>query len=113
MTAITATIIPEAETWLRENMPDLTGDTVCAVRPIGAIRSNGSVLYEDIEEGTRKVCAFSDHVAALQLLAAQIGKTLFVGSLTSPTQLEDPCNWDVEVVDAFWQLVYHKEVIYG
>jgi len=55
----------------------------------------------------------ADYVDALRLLVEQIGVTLFVGGLKSTVQLLDLGNWDAEVVDAFYQLVYRKEIIYG
>jgi hypothetical protein len=113
MTAIAIEIFPDAEAWLRENMPDMVTDTVAAVRPVGEFTMDAFTKYEDVEEGTTKDIFPYQHREALQKLCEQIGRTLFVGDLTSPFQLVDPANWDVEVVDAYWQLVYHGEVIYG
>lgn len=112
-TQITAVIFEDAEQWLRENVPMMGGDQICAVRPMQEFNPDGMTKYEDIEEETEKECDMAAHVKALQLLGDKIGRTLFVGGLKSPHELTDYCNWDVEVVDAFWQLVYRGEVIYG
>jgi hypothetical protein len=40
-------------------------------------------------------------------------KKLFVGCIQNPMDLTDVSNWDAEVVDAYFQLLYHGEVIYG
>ena len=112
-TAISIRIFPDAEKWLRENVPSMESDSVSCVRPRGPFKPRGKTEYEDLEEGTTKLCSFQDHVRALQLLCEQVGSTLFVGGIKSPRDLEDPCNWDAEVVDAYWQLVYYGKVIYG
>jgi hypothetical protein len=106
-------IFPDAKAWLIENLPDMFVDGVAAVYPITTFNPNGLTTYRDEEEETEKECTLDDHVQALQLLVEQVGKTLFVGSLTSPLQLTDAGNWDIEVVDAYYQLVYRGEVIYG
>lgn len=113
MTTITLTVFPDAEAWIRENVPDFGGDRVCAVRPTSPFNPDGLTAYEDIEEGTAKECTFADHVTALQKLCEMVGVNLFVGGVKSPLELVDPGNWDVEVVDAYWQLVYRGEVLYG
>jgi hypothetical protein len=113
MTTINATIIPDAEAWLKENIKDMSSDSVSAVYVTG-INTDFSITLFDEEEGQKKSFTLEQQVVALQKLADEIaGKRLFVGCLKSPTQLADPCNWDVEVADAFFQLVYHGEVIYG
>jgi hypothetical protein len=113
MTAINATIIPDAEAWIKENINDLLVDNVSAVYPTNHGEDFSIKLYDE-EEETAKTFSLADQVVALQKLADEIGgNRLFVGGLKSPTQLEDPCNWDTEVIDAFYQLIYHGEVIYG
>ena len=114
-----------ADEWLRENGADLTSDTVCACRPHEdeSWKPGESMRYRDLEEDTEKVCSWADHVKALELLADQIGRRfigkdgkecgLFVGGIKHPSELLDPRCWDAEVTDAFWQLVYRGEVIYG
>ena len=114
MVAITAQIIPDAEAWLRENIRDLTADSVCSIHPVDEINLDAETTYIDRVDDSTKTATMQDHVNALQKLADLIGaKQLFVGELKSPTDLIDPCNWDAEVVDAFRQLVFHGEVIYG
>lgn len=113
ITTIAVTVFPNAEEWLRTNVPDFNGDRVCAVRPTSPFNPNGLTSYEDIEEDTSRECTFEDHVMALQKLCEMVGFNLFVGGIKSPLELVDPGNWDVEVVDAFWQLVYRGDVIYG
>lgn len=111
---VTVTIFPDADKWLRENLADMTFDNVAAVVPTDSpLNLGGDNEYKDHEDGTTKMCSWDDHLKALDLLAQKIGKTLFVGGLKSPTELADAGNWDVEVVDAFYQLVYRQEVIYG
>lgn len=115
MTVIIAKCFDDAEAWLKENLVDLSIDSVSAVRP--GLRPScfeeDQFSMMDTEEGTVKFLKLQDFVEALQLLCDQIGLTLFVGGLKSPVALIDPCNWDVEVTDAFYQLAYHKKVIYG
>lgn len=111
-TAISVAIFPDAEKWITDNVRDFYVDNVSAVYPVTKFNPEGTTLT-DSEEGTRKVCTMADYVDALRLLCEQIGTTLFVGGLKSPIQLLDAGNWDAEVVDAFYQLVYRKEVIYG
>lgn len=121
MSRIQLTIFEDAEKWLRENFRDLGWDSVAAVYPLESFNPDrgeklgrtGETKYEDREEASTKFCSMSDHVRALQLLCEQIGRTLFVGGLKSPFDLIDAGNWDVEVVDAYFQLVYHGKVIYG
>lgn len=111
-TIISATIFSDAEKWITENIKDVYVDNVSAVYPVAKFNPEGTKI-KDIEEGTSKICKMADYVDALRLLVEQIGVTLFVGGLKSPVQLLDLGNWDAEVVDAFYQLVYRKEVIYG
>lgn len=127
--SITTTVIPDAVAWLRENLADYSLDGVSAIRPAAPknlpetpripeqitamLDSGGTVLYYDREEGRWFRADLSAHVTALQKLCDQIGQTLFVGGLKSPAEVAEPGNWDVEVWDAFFQLVTHGEVIYG
>lgn len=124
MTAIQLTVFDNAEKWIKENLYYMSSDNVCAVRPVNAVSNvdkdnpvltnkHFPIQYEDIEEGTRKTCSLDDHVKALQLLCQDIGRSLFVGGIKSPFELQDPGNWDIEVVDAYWQLVYYGKVLYG
>lgn len=112
-TKITLTIFENAEAWLRKNVPDLGGDAAACVRPIEDFHPDGFTRYEDMEAGGIKKRTLAHHVRALQLLSEQVGRTLFVGGIKSPFDLQDTANWDVEVVDAFWQLVYRGKCIYG
>jgi len=115
MTEIKAVVFPDAESWLRENFWDMVTDTMCLVC-IKVIDKEGfKVEYRDLEEPDDEpvIRDMNDHVVALQKLADQIGKTLFVGGIKSPTELLDPGNWDAEVVDAYRQLVLYDEVVYG
>jgi len=111
-----------ADEWLRANGHYLTSDHVCAIRPLGDFKPGKAMRYEDREEGTTKTCSWADHVKALELLVDWIGRDhpdrdkghgLYVGGIKHPGELLDAGNWDVEVVDAFWQLVYRQDVIYG
>lgn len=111
---ITAVLFDDAEAWLRENVNDLSMDSIQAVHPRQTINLDGLTKYRDSEENTTKLCSLDDHIKGLRLLCEQIGnKKLFVGGLKNPADLLDAGNWDVEVADAFFQLVYHGEVIYG
>ena len=114
MTAIKATIFQDVEGWLQENLKDFEVDGVSAVYPYSGFTKEWSRTYFDEEENVAKVCSFEEHVKALRLLCELIdGEKLFVGMVNSAQELTDPCNWDVEVVDAYFQLIYHGEVIYG
>jgi len=111
-TVISAIIFPDAEKWITENIKNIYVDNVSAVYPVQKFNPKGTKI-KDIEEDTSKICTMADYVDALRLLVEQIGVTLFVGGLKSTVQLLDLGNWDAEVVDAFYQLVYRKEIIYG
>jgi hypothetical protein len=113
MTEIKATIFTNAEEWLRNEIPDFTLDSVAAVYPEGRIDLDGLTRFIDEEEGSSKFLYMTHYVRALRLLTEQVGQTLFVGGIRSQHDLKDGANWDVEVVDAFYQLAYHGEVIYG
>jgi hypothetical protein len=116
MTQITATIFPNAEEWLKENLRDFAVDGIAAVYPYPTYKFNADFgrTYFDEEEDKLKYATLNDHVAALKLLCELVDqKKLFVGGVTNAQELTDGCNWDVEVVDAYFQLIYHGEVIYG
>ncbi len=113
-TKITGPIFEDAEKWLLENMPGLLVDSVCSIYRANYDEKSGLCRYRDTEANDKEVvCTLRDHVKGLKLLCRQIGKTLFVGGIHSPTDLVDPGNWDAEVVDAFRQLCFYGEVIYG
>lgn len=114
-TQITAVIFTDAEYWLTENLSDLVADSVCSIYKTTPFDENFTCTYADEEENNKqKVATLADHVKALQLLCDLVsGQKLFVGGVTSPFELLDVGNWDAEVVDAFRQLIYHGEVIYG
>lgn len=114
-TQITAVIFTDAEYWLTENLSDLVADSVCSIYKTVGFDKDFTCTYADEEENNaEKVATLTDHVKALQTLCELIdGKKLFVGCLKNAQELTDPCNWDAEVVDAFRQLIYHGEVIYG
>jgi hypothetical protein len=113
MKPITITVFADPDGWLRKNLWDFTWDGVAPVVPYGPWLAGQTMQYRDTEEGSTKDCTWADHLTALRLLCEQIGQTLHVGGLKSAIQLTDPGNWDAEVVDAFFQLVYRGEVIYG
>lgn len=118
MTKIIAKIkvFDDAEAWLQENIHDLNPDGICSIHTVdgGRVNLDGETTYIDMEDNSTKTATMKDHVNALQLLADLIGtQTLYVGGLTNPISLSDAGNWDSEVVDAFRQLVFHNEVIYG
>jgi hypothetical protein len=110
---ITLTVFADPEAWLRQHVPDIHVDYVAGVQRISKFDPDGLTRYQDCEEKTEKDCDLVAHVWALQLLCEQVGRTLFVGGVTSPLELLDPGNWDVEVVDAYYQLVYYGKVLYG
>lgn len=120
--AITAVIFADPLAWLHEER-----DALLAVNYDGA---SSMVVEEglrdddfekavvcslgDAEEGIDKAVTADDLISALRTLCELVdaGK-LHVGGVRSARDLTDACNWDAEVVDAFWQIVYHGEVIYG
>jgi hypothetical protein len=110
---ITLTVFEDPAAWLRQHVPDMRVDSVAGVQRISKFDPDGLTAYEDFEEQTKKDCDLAAHVWALQLLCEQVGRTLFVGGIKSPLELLDPGNWDVEVVDAYYQLVYYGKVLYG
>jgi hypothetical protein len=123
-TPIAVMIFEDAETWLRENVEYMWVDSVCAVYPKEDINLDGETEMVDVEETDgedengepkplSKKVKMEDWVRGLQQLCEQVGKTLWVGCLRGPYQLTDFGNWDVEVTDAYFQLVFRGEVIYG
>ena len=128
---ISIVIFEDADKWLRENLPDMHADSISSVYPLTRFYPDGHTPYVDREELTEeqyeaiqsgdswagisaiKQLDMRDHLRALLLLTEQVGDTLFVGGLKSPKDLVDAGNWDVEVVDAYYQLVYYGKVIYG
>lgn len=112
-TPIIIPILDDSEKWLRENINDLPTDSVCSVLPQDNISFDGKTIWADSEDGSKKTLEMTDYIKGLNLLFNQIGRSLFVGGLKSPHDLIDPCNWDPEVTDSFFQLCYHGEVIYG
>lgn len=117
-TKIQATLFEDAEAFLRGEVSGfistLSMDNVTSFRYRSGNLKTMTFDLEDIEEGTKKTLDMGDLVKALQLLTDQIGVKVFVGGQGfGPRDLQDPGNWDVEVVDAFFQLAYHGEVIYG
>ena len=123
---VVITVFEDGEAWLREHLPLIGTDRVAAVRPFTDLDLDGLTGYEDTEDladtratednvdgARREMRGLAAHLKALQLLCEQVGRTLFVGGVTSPFALTDPGNWDVEVADAYFQLVMLGEVIYG
>ncbi len=113
MTKINLTIFEDAEKWIKKNVPLMSTDMVAVVQPITKFNYKSFTKYQDTEENLVKSCNLQDHIEALQLLCEQVGRTLFVGGIKSPYSLVDASNWDIEVVDAYYQLVFHKKVLYG
>ena len=114
MTQILAPIFEDAEAWIKDNRPDMYIDGVAAVYPVSKFRPDSVTSYRDEEENSQKALTMTDHVKGLEKLVELISnKELFVGGIENPLDLIDAGNWDVEVVDAYYQLVYHGEVIYG
>jgi hypothetical protein len=114
MTQISAVIIPNAEGFIKENLADFAVDGISAVYPHSKLTDQFGRTYFDEEEGKAKFVNFESHVTSLEKLVELISdKKLFVGGITNPVDLADPCNWDAEVVDAYFQILYHGEVIYG
>ena len=116
MTAIKSTIFENAEAWLTENMSDLYTDGVSSVHRLKKFNPEGLTPYHDYEEefDVTKNFTMKEHVTALRKMVRLIdGKKLFVGGVKAAVDLTDAGNWDAEVVDAFNQLIYHGEVIYG
>lgn len=121
--AIVATIIPDAEAFIRDNIADIYSclDTVCAIVVQKKLKFDPfqNAVYcdeggQDDPPNNVKTCTMNDHVQALKLLADLIGqRKLFVGGITNPADLADLGQWDAEVADAFMQLCYRGEVIYG
>jgi hypothetical protein len=117
MTKITATIFEDAEAWLCENVAYMSVDNVSSVYPTTNFNPTGLTKFiDDYENDIPVVKEFTivGYVEALKKLCKLIDdKKLFVGGVKSAQDLTDAGNWDVEVVDAFYQLIYHGEVIYG
>jgi len=114
MTKIEVTVFINAEQWLIKCVNDMGIDSVSAVHRLTEFKADGGAMYEDTEESTTKRIDLITHVKALRNLCQLVeDRKLFVGGITCAQELTDLCNWDVEVVDAFYQLAYHGEVIYG
>lgn len=116
MTQIISVVFEDAEAWILENLKNMEVDNVAAVYRSGPINLlyGGHTKYTDKEEDSCKDATLEDHVHALKKLCSLIAeKKLFVGGITCPTELTEMENWDVEVTDAYFQLIFHGEVIYG
>lgn len=113
MTAISIKVFDNAEVWLTKHLPDMNVDSVACVRRVSKFNPNGNTTYRDYEDDIAVERDMKAHVKALQTLCETVGVSLFVGGVKSPRDLLDAGNWDVEVVDAYFQLVMHGEVIYG
>lgn len=114
MTQITAPIFSDAEAFLKDLLPDMYTDNIAAVYPDGKLTEDFGRSYFDEEEEESKFVTFEGHVEALKELVRLVSeKKLFVGGIKNPTDLAEDVNWDAEVVDAYFQLCYHGEVIYG
>jgi hypothetical protein len=117
MTAITAPIFENAEEFIKGEIKDLQVDGVSSVWKT-KVHPDFSVTYaheeDEGEEPVEITKTLADHVTALEKMVQLItNKELFVGGVRNPIDLTDPCNWDVEVVDAYFQLVALGEVIYS
>jgi len=116
-TKIKVTLFENAEQWIKDEIENIisisSSDSVTSFRYRSGDLNKMEFGFDDTEDGTRKVLRLPDLVKALQLLCDQIAVTVEVGMIKSPRELTDTCNWDVEVADAFLQLAYHGEVIYG
>lgn len=114
-TQISTAIIDDAEKWLKENIRDFSLDNFCAVYP-KTINEDFSINLCDEEEDDKcKIITLAEQVEALcELVNRLTSGRLFVGGFSrSAVGIDDTSNWDVEVWDAFFQLCYHKDVIYG
>jgi hypothetical protein len=125
-TQITIPVLDDAEAWIRENFHDLFTDSVCSVLPDNVVNLDGKTRWTDSyddAEVPEKMLGMEDYIKGLSLLFNQIGRKwkdekgndrgLFVGGITNPHDLLDPGCWDAEVVDAYFQLCYYGDVIYG
>lgn len=115
MTQIIAPIFTDAEAWLKDALPDMYVDGISSVYRTKLDKETFTGIYADEEEdGVRKEITLEAHVKGLEKLVQLVSeKKLFVGGVRNPIELTDMCNWDAEVVDAYFQLLYHGEVIYG
>lgn len=115
-TKIQATLFEDAEAFLREEIDGFIStlgmDHVTSFRLRHYSIQDMMFEIEDTEDGTTKQLTLEDLIKALQLLCDGLGVN-FHYSLLKPTDLKDPGNWDVEIVDAFFQLAFFGEVIYG
>lgn len=112
-TTVILTIFEDAEAWLIENAQYIATDRVACVHPTSEFKPAGLTTYRDEEEEKTYDCDMAAHVKALQLLSESVGRTLYVGGIKNPFDLQDPGNWDIEVADAYFQLVALGEVVYG
>lgn len=110
---IVAVLFKDPQAFILHEVADMEVDNFCAVHPRGRMTEDGRVYFDE-EESVSKHCSMDEHVEALRKMVQLIdNQELFVGGIKCSLELTDPCNWDVEVFDAFNQLVYHGEVIYG
>lgn len=116
-TQIRSLVFEDAEKWLTANLHDLLADPICNIERKKNERPC-TYTYRDVEnhEATPKVLDMMGHIVALQLLCDLVlgpEPKLFVGGIKSAADLIEPCNWDAEVVDAYRQLCFYGEIIYG
>lgn len=118
--AISAVIFSDPYKWLKDE-----AEYICHLDGISSMDVSGDpdmdaavavTVFDECDESQTagKGATPDELVDALRKMCELIdGKKLFVGGLTSSHELTDTGNWDVEVTDAYWQIVYHGEVIYG
>lgn len=120
-TIIGGVIFADPVAWLREEAESVCClDGVSSMRLISyrALNMDGPIachVYDEEEDDQKgKDLTPDDLVATLRKLCELVdGGKLFVGGVRKAQDLTDAGNWDAEVVDAFWQIAYHDEVIYG
>lgn len=138
MTSIQAMIFPDAEEFLRVNIADIMSgvDRVSSVYGSKIKRDINlkviSVTTEDCDTDADVPAKRTHDMPALVKALATLAEFVdngardktsgkdefkdrrFYGSgWSSAIDMADPCNWDVEAYDAFFQILHYGKIIYG
>lgn len=126
-------LFPDPKKWLEDNLGDIATNcdsvscVLCESRKVDKHNQIVSVTIKDYEENLSQVVNIDRLIDGLKLLMGHIYRgildkngqnqyphsRLYVSGWRCVVDMVDPCNWDVESSDAFFQLCMYSEVRYG
>lgn len=127
---ITAVIFKDPVQFILDNIKyySLDNIAVCYPMEIKVQAENREVFVKtfDAEEHTRKSHDMADCVRALRQFVEHINQgqwdkvtgennknRIYIGHVPNPISLNSIDIWDIEVWDAFFQLLHNGEILYG